>query len=100
MPRLIDARLTLIGSESAASRFEHSSWARQIRARHVELYEFSGGRRVWWFQTVQLSTRRLAAFSTEFHGVTLMVDYEDHVRRIKALVKAFAGRMDHCTFSY
>jgi hypothetical protein len=100
MPQLIDARLILIGSENAVRRFEHSTWARRIRARQVELYEFSDGRRVWWFQTVQLSTRRLATFSCEFHGITLMLDYEDHVRRIKALVKAVAGRVDHCTFSY
>ena len=51
-------------------------------------------------QTSELGRRLLAAFSAEFGGLTLMIDYEDHARRRKGLIKAVGGAADHCTFSY
>lgn len=100
MARLIDVRLTVIGEEPTLRRLEDSKWQRILRARHVELYEFSAVRRVWWFQTDRLSMVGVKRLSAEWPRLTLLLDYENHVARAKGLLKASVGKIDRCEFNY
>lgn len=100
MDRLIDVRLTVIGDERTLRRLEDSKWQPILRARHVELYEFSAVRRVWWFQTERLSIAGLKRLLTDWPRLTLLLDYEDQTNRLKGLLKAAAGKVDRCEFNY
>ena len=101
MPRLIDVRLTVLGKETALVAFEHGRWQQAVRAKHVELYEFSSGRRVWWFQTKSKTPHEFVrGVSSRFPDLTFLLDYEDCAAGAKGLAKVVSGRVEHCCFDY
>jgi hypothetical protein len=100
MAGLIDVRLIVIGPDNALRRLEDSTWQRSLRAKYVELYEFSQGRRVWWFQVESVSAKGLQRLSAEHIRITFLVDFEDQSDRVKGLLKACGGKVDRCEFTY
>jgi hypothetical protein len=100
MPQLIDVRITVVGTEDSLSAFEQSNWFRTLRAKHVEVFETSDRRLVWWYQTHHVSQHALVRLSLEWKDLTFLIDYENYVDQIKGLIRAIAGKIDHCQFGY
>jgi hypothetical protein len=101
MSRLIDVRLTVVGEENSLSRFERSGWTESLKARHIELFEHSRSRCVWWYQTQATSPfDRLASVSSRRARLVFLMDYEDQFGRVKGLARAKAGKIDHCQLAY
>lgn len=100
MTQLVDVRFTAIGAERSARDLENSRWQKAIAAKHVELFEFCDGRRVWWYQTSRLLPTRLHRLSTRWPTLTLIFEYDDRSHRAKGLINAVGGVIDHCRISY
>jgi hypothetical protein len=94
-------RLTVIGSPRDVQSFQNSAWARILRLRYAEPLEFSPGRFVCQFETIQAPHwPRLCHLSRRWPGLVLLLDYEVVGQRIKGLAKARAGELEHCEIGY
>jgi hypothetical protein len=91
--------MTVVGTVGGVRAFElRSRWREHLGARHVELYENSPGRMVWWFEA---SSDRTAVLRTLAKGdVILLLFYEEQNLRECGLAKAVRGRLDLCHFGY
>ena len=100
MANLIEVRLTVIGPPRLVSRLDRWPWSQQLRAKYVEVWEHSGTRRVWLYQTLSLSPHHLLrSVSSHWRGLVFLLDYEDSHGGRKGLAKAAKGKVDHCEFT-
>ena len=100
MATLIDARLTVIGTQRLLERLDRWNWSQRLRAKYVELWEHSKTRRVWLFQTFSPSPHvHLRSVSSRWPGLVFLLDYEDQPGGRKGLAKAVQGKVDHCEFT-
>ena len=101
MTSLTDVRLTVIGPQESLERFNRSNWEQRLKAKHIDVWEHSKTRRVWWFQTVSsLQHRDLAYLSLRSPNLVFLLDYEDQRERVKGLIRARRGNIDQCQFSF
>jgi hypothetical protein len=101
MAPLTDVRLTVIGPQKSLRRLDRTNWTRRLNAKHIDVWEHSRTRRVWWFQTESDRTHEIVPkLSMRFPRLIFFVDYEASHLRLKGLAKVVRGRIEHCCFSY
>jgi hypothetical protein len=94
-------RLAVIDSKRTVSLFAgNSKWIKTIGGRHIEWLELSAQRHVCQFETELPPVERLQKVSRHWTGLTLLLDYDNEVSRIKGLAKAKAGQIEHCEIAY
>src|SRR5262245_1535187 len=95
-----DNRLTVVGSTREVQSFGNSNWRRIIDARFVELIERSPRRFIWEFKSATPPVNQLRKLSCQRPSLVLLLDYEVQKERIKGLVQARAGELEHCKMHY
>ena len=93
-------RLTVIGPKKQVQLFQSSKWDRRLGARFCELMDRSKARYISDFKTEAPPIERLRKLSLRWPGLTLFLDYEMETERIKGLVKARVGELEHCRMCY
>ena len=94
-----ECRLTIIGPAKKVLSFDgRSKWRVRLGVKHIELYQHSPGRMVWWFETTSDPTIALRTLARA--GVTLLLFYEEEELQECGLVKAVMQRLDLCHFDY
>ena len=96
-----ECALTIVGAAKEVAAFERKArWPTVLKAKHLELYENSRGRVVWWFETSSVPLRALSALSRKQSKVTLLLTYEDQRLRQSGMEQAVGGRVQSCHFEY
>jgi hypothetical protein len=94
-------RLTVLGSKGTVAGFaEKPGWIKTLGACHIEWLELAAKRHVCQFETTLAPVEGLRKVSRRWARQTFLLDYEDEGNRIKGLVKAKAGHVEHCEFAY
>jgi hypothetical protein len=94
-------RLTMVGRARDLKPFdEKGRWPRKVKAQHVELMQFSPTRHVWLFETGTPPLESLKGLSVRWPSLTFLLEYDQQHKRVKGLVRARAGRLEHYRVSY
>ncbi len=94
-------RLLIVGPANDLKRFyrdEH--WMSESGGRHFELMEHSPKRHAWQFDSDAPPVPFLRTVSRQWANLAFMLDYACEDERLKGLVKARKGRVQHYRVSY
>jgi len=95
-------RMTIVNSSRTAGLFaESSGWKRTLGAAHIEWLELAVHRDVCQFESDHENpVESLKRLSRRWPTLIFLLDYENERNRIRGLVKAKAGEVEHCEIGY
>jgi hypothetical protein len=90
-------RLTVVGRTKEIARFKTKYEPDYLG---LALLENSRTRVAWQFETGEPPISEIIQLSTLWHSLVLLLDYDREDRRIKGLVRAKAGALQHHLVRY
>jgi len=100
MAERCEIRLTVIGTKGDVLRFQYSRWEKSLQARYTEPIEWPPRRFVCQFETIGCDLNQLQSLSRRWPRLVFLLDYEIRRRRVKGIVKAKAGELEHHLVRY